>query len=416
MKHLHAFRTSGSFKALLIFFSLIGIVYQLLFSPWGNRLLSPLLEKALTAAFSTPLSVQKFSLTHNRFDLLIRDDTGNMISTQGGYSLLTLRLYAHYRIDFVNNGGLNTLPIPLKAEGSLNGGIAVFDIRGNAHVLEGDALYRIQLHRFKLASLHAELNRIGYEKLLHLLDYPSSTDTLVWGTIDLKGFDRRSVEGFIHVVSKTGRFEPTEILPDKDDEPFSLRSLLADQYGRVKAFDVNVTLKASLEHAGVLEQFARIHMAGPAAIDAALDGDQKQLQLRATTALADSDTVLSLLIVDLEPERIEFGMKHADLPRLFDLFSLSSPLTGRADAQGIFTAEHGELNLSLSDAKTLPDVLKRDYNITQPPIRFDAKLSADITEAGVRYRGMVVSDLKRIDFNNSAPRDQMLRELLKTIR
>ncbi|MBN2869872.1 MAG: hypothetical protein JXK04_02840 [Campylobacterales bacterium] len=416
MRYLRAFRTSRSFKILLIFFSVIGIVYQLLFSPWGNRLLSPLLEKALTGALSTPVSVQEFSLTHNRFDLLIQDHIGNTISTQGGFSLLTLRLYAHYRIEFFNNGGLNTLHIPLKTEGLLNGGIAVFDIRGSAHMLEGDALYRLQLHRFKLASLHAELNRIGYETLLHRFEYPSSTDTRVWGTIDLRGFDRRRVEGFIHLVSKTGRFEPTEILPDEDNEPFSLRSLLADRYGRVQAFDTHVTLKASLQHAGILEQFMGVHMAGPAAVDAVLEGNQKQLQLRATTTLADSDTALSLLITDLEPERIELEMMHADIPHLFDLFALPSPLTGRADAKGLFTAQHGELHLSLSDAKTLPDVLKKDYNITQPPIRFDAKLAAEITEEGVRYQGAFVSDLQRIELNNSVPHDQMLRELLKTIR
>lgn len=415
MRYFRPLRTSRMFRISLIFVSVVGIVYQLLFSPWGNALLSPVIEKSISSALSTPVTVREFALTHNRFDLLVQDETGNTISLQGGFSLLTLRMYAHYRIDYVKEGGINTIGIPLKTEGSLNGGFAAFDIHGSAQALKGDVLYRVRLHRFELASLYAELNRISYEEMLHLLEYPSSTDTLLWGTIDLKGFDRRFVEGSVHLTAHTGRFAPTEILPD-DDEPFDLRSLLADKYGNVQAFDVNVKLEASVEHAGILEQFAGIHLAGPAALSATLSGNREQLKLHAASALARSDTALTLIITDLEPSTITFQMKHADIPQLFDLFALPSPLAGEADATGEFTLHKGELKIALSDAVTLPDVLKREYNLTQPPLRFDASIGADLDKTGVRYRGTFVSDLKRIEFTDSASHDEMLRELLKTLR
>jgi hypothetical protein len=415
MRYLRTFRSSTTFQIFLIFFSLIGIVYQLLFSPWGNRLLSPVVESILSTAFSTPLSVDEFSLTHNQFDLLLRDRTGNTVSTQGGFSLMTLRMYAHYRIDYPEKGGINTLGIPLKSDGSLSGGIAAFDIHGRAFLLNGDVVYRVQLHRFKLASLYAELHRISYERMLHLFEYPSSTDTLLSGVVDLKGFDRRSLRGFIRLDTKTGRFTPTEILP-KDDEPFDLRSLLADKYGRVKAFDVNVSLQASMDHAGILEQFAGIHLASPASLDATLTGDRDRLTLHAASTLARSETALTLLITELEPEKIDLLVKHADLPQLFALFALPSPLRGNADVQGAFTPQKGELSIAVNHGTTLPDVLKREYGITQPPVRFDARLSADLSDAGVRYRGSFASDLQRIEFADSVPHDEMLRELLKTIR
>ena len=415
MKYLRAFRSSKTYRRLLLFISGIGAVYLLLFTIAGNRLLSPAIEKALSSAFSTPVAVREFSLTHNRFRLMFQDDIGNTISTQGGFSLITVRMYAHYRVEYFKEGGINAVKIPLYAEGSLSGGIAAFDVQGSAHALGGDALYRIQLRRFKLATLYAELNRISYEGLLHLFEYPSSTDTRLSGTIDLKGFDRRIIEGLIHLDAKTGRFAPTEILPD-DGKSFDLRSLLADRYGRVKAFSTDVKLEASMDHAGILEQFAATHMAGPATINATLSGNRERLRLRATSTLARSDTTLVLTLSELEPEKIELQVKHADIPQLFTLFALPSPLKGQADADGVFTLHRGELNLSVSDAATVPNVLKQEYNLTQPPIRFDAKLSADLGKAGVRYRGSFVSDLKRLDFNGSAPHDEMLRELLKTFR
>ncbi len=415
MNYLHIVRAFRIYKPVLLFFSAIGALYLLFFSPPGNRLLSLAVEKALSSAFSTPIGVDDFVLTHDRFDLHFHDSQGNSISTRGGFSLLTLQMYAHYRIDCPANGGVNAINIPLKTEGSLSGGKAALGIQGTARIFEGDVVYRVQLHHFKLASLYAELNRISYEQLLHRLDYPSSTDTLLMGTIDLKGFERRSLEGSVRLATRTSRFEPTEILPD-DDEPFDLRSFLADEFGRVRAFDVNVSLEASVEHAGVLEQFVSAHLAGPAAANATLQGDQNRLSLHATTALAQSDTTFTLSIDDLEPERIAFDVKHADVPQLFALFALPSPLAAHADAKGFFTAQGGKVEISLSQARTLPEVLKREYGITQPPLRFDAAIRADLSEKGVRYQGTLVSDLERLEFADSASHDQMLRELLKTFR
>ena len=415
MRYLRLFRSSTAFKAFLIALTVAGIVYQLLFSPWGNRLLYPALEKALSSAFSSPVTVEEFSLSPKRFDLLFRDAAGNTISTQGGYSLLTLRLYAHYRIECQSEQGFNPLGIPMKAEGSLSGGIAAFDIRGTLHAFEGDILYRIQLHRFRLASLHAELNRIGYAPFLAWLETPSATDTRIWGSIDLRGFDRRSVRGDIRLVAKTEHFEPTQILPD-DEEPFDLRSLLADERGRIKPFDANVTLKASVEHAGIVEQFAGIHLEGPASVSATLEGDIRKMALDATLTAAGSDTALSLSLIDLEPHTLRFTVAHADLERLFGLFALNAPLAGRADADGVFTPDRGEVRLALSGARTLPAVLKSDYNITQPPLRFDADLTARTDTNGIRYRGHFVSDLRRLEFEDSTPHGEMLGELLKTFR
>ncbi len=416
MKYLHALRISMTYRIVLFVLSAAGVVYLLLFSPPGNRILAPAIEKALSSALSTPVVIDDFTLTHNRFELLIQDEERNALSLQGGFSLITLRLYAHYRIDAPRAGGINPARTPFRAEGLLNGGIAAFDIRGTLRALGGEALYPVQLHRFKPATLHAELNRLSYEELLCFMDYPSSTDTRLSGVIDLRGFDRRNVTGYIRLNADTGRFEPTPILEQDDNASFDLLSLLADSRGRIKPFDLNVTLDASLNHAGILEQFAGLHLSGPATLSATLVGNHERLLLDATGKAARSDLSLTLDILKLHPEQLRFRIEHADIEHLFQLFSLPAPMSGRADASGNFMPQWGNLTLSLSDAKTHPAVLRSDYNLTQPPLSFDAELSADFDGKGVRYRGGFVSDLQRLDFNGSAPHDEMLRELLKTFR
>ncbi len=412
MKYLRAFRSSATFKTLLVVLSFIGILYQLLFSPWGNALLAPILERVLSSALSNPVTLQRFTLTHNRFDLHANDASDNLLSVQGGFSLLTLRLYGHYRIESPKS---TLAPFAFHAEGSLSGGYSAFEIQGTLEALKGRSLYHITFRRAHLAALRAQIEGIDYESLLHALDYPSSTDTALFALIELKGFERRNVEGSIHLSTRTERFEPTE-QPDDDNGTFDLRSWFADENGRIPPFRINVALDASLEHAGILEPFVPIPLATHADAQALLSGNHRRLELNATTTLARSDTRILLSIADFEPERLSFSIRHADAAGLFGLFAREAPLGGSIDAQGLFTPEQGEIRLALSDARTLPAVLKRDYNLTQPPLRFDADLTARTDASGVRYRGRLISDLKRLEFADSAPHDAMLGELLKTFR
>ncbi|MDD2949980.1 MAG: hypothetical protein PHU29_04265 [Sulfuricurvum sp.] len=401
-----------------VFLSLLGVLLLLsivLFTPLGNRMMTPIIEKSLSSALSTPVTLREFALRHNRFHLMIQDTFGNTLSTQGGFSLLTLRLYAHYRLECFHEKGLNPLTEPFKTDGALSGGIAAFDIHGNATIFGGDILYQIELHRFHLAILELKLHDIAYEPLLHLLKYPSKTDTILSGNIALRGFDRRDVDGLIHVSTQTHRFTPTPIKEDSN-ESFDLKSLLADKYGRVKPFDVNVTIDASLEHAGVLEQFVGIPLGGSAELSSTLSGDEKLLTLTAHTDVAKSDTSLLVSIPDLEPASVTFHLNHADLKEAFALFALKAPVTGRADGAGEFTTKGGIVTVSITKASTLPDVLRQEYNITQPLIHFDAAVRADITPKGVHYRGSYKSDLARMQIDTTTTHDQMLSELLKTLR
>lgn len=400
-----------------IFFSLLGICMALalvLFTPWGNRLITPIVEKSLTSALSTPITVQEFALTYERFHLLFQDGYGNTFSTQGGFSLLTVRMYAHYRLKCFQGGGINPLPSPLKAEGSLSGGIASFTIHGYGDVLGGNTLYKIELHRFQLASVDLKAEKILYAPLMHLLGYPSDTDTILSGNVALNGFDQRDVEGKIRLSSQTRRFVPTPISED-NNESFTLKSLLADKYGEVKPFNVNITVESSLEHAGILEQFVGMPLGGALKFNAVLNGNEKMLRLKAHSDVARSDTSISVDIPDLEPSHIAFDSKHADLGKAFSLFAHNAPISGQGDIYGELNTAGGNLHIIIADAATIPKVLFQEYRITQPLIRFNAEVHADLSNKGVHYRGSFQSDLSRMEIDNTTTHDQMLRDLLHSL-
>lgn len=415
MKRIRNFHRTTPGRALLFIFGLIVILALLLFTPVGNRIMAPIVEKSLTSALSTPIQVQEFSLSHNRFQLLIQDGFGNTLSTQGGFSLLTLRMYAHYRIEYFQKNGFNLIAQPFKTEGSLSGGIASFTIHGTGNIFGGNLLYQTELHRFHLASLYLKMDDIEYEKLLHLLDYPSKTDTLISGEMTLKGFDQRDIEGEIFLNTKTEHFRPTPLVKNSNGS-FTLKSLLADPNGQVRPFHVKVSLDASLEHAGVLEQFVGIPLAGTLKLKGRIEGDEKLLRLRASSDVARSDTSLTILIPDLEPSSITFDLKGGDAEQTFELFATPPPMQGDISAYAELNASSGHINIAILNGVTIPTALKQHYQITQPLIHFDADVNADITKKGVHYQASFTSDLSRLEIDATTTHDQMLQELLKTLR
>lgn len=415
MKHLRNFHRT---KIGLIFLSFLGFILAislLLFTPMGNRVSEPIIERSLTSTLNTPINIEEFSLSYNRFHLLFQDGYGNTVSTQGGFSLLTLRMYAHYRIECFAKGGFNPLSTPLKTEGSLSGGIASFNIHGTSAVFGGNVLYKIELHRFHLSTLDLKITKIAYEPMMKQLDYPSDTDTLLSGTVDLRGFDRRDVIGEIHLSTQTKRFVPTPIKED-DNSSFDLKSLLADKFGRIRPFDISVAIDASLEHAGILEQFVGIPLAGELNIKGEVEGDEKLLKLKATSDVAQSETKFTVLFPDLEPSSITFDLRDADAKQTFELFVLPAPINGKLSAYAELNTSSGTLHTSIRNGVTEPNILKQHYHLTQPLIHFNADVTADISKKGVHYRAAFKSDLSRLEIDNTTTHDQMLRELLNHLR
>lgn len=414
MKRIRTLHRTRYGKVILIFFGTLIALYLLLFTLWGNRLFTPLIEKSLSSSLNAPITVQEFVLTRNRFHLLFQDNLGNTLSTQGGFSLLTLRMYAHYRLEGFQYGGFNPLKKPFKTEGSLSGGIASFNIYGNAVLLNGHMIYKLELRRFSLSTVDMQLTDIAYEPLMQLLHYPCETDTTLTGLIALKGFDRRDVSGTIQLRSKTTRFKHLPIAEDSNDST-TLKSLLSDQNGRVRPFKSDVTMDLLLSNTAILEQFVGIPLEGKSKFHATLKGDEKHLRLHSTSDLAGGTATLVVDIPALEPSSVIFDLKHADAEQTFTLFALPSPIKGELSAYAELNTTQGKMQIKVIKGSSIPEIFKQHYLITQPLIHFDAMINADLSKNGVHYRAAFKSDLSRMEIDNTTTHERMLYDLLKTL-
>lgn len=414
MRHLRHFFRRFWGKLLLGTVIFMAVIYIVLFTPVGNRLINPIAEKGLSALLGVPVNVDSFELTPNHFYLKIHDAPGNTFVTQGGYSLITLWIYGYYQANLTYPLGLNPLKIPIYSSGAYNGRYTLLDMRGEIEGLGGTVAYKTKLDHFSPDLIRMRIHHLDVQGLLHLLNYPSDTSTALDGNITLSGFMQRNIEGSIALQTRTASFSPTPILKE-ENESFDLASLLADEKGHVKRFTLNVTADLDLEEAGILEQLTGIHLKGPLNLHSTLTGNQHDLKLDAKTDLAHSQSRLSLAFQRLQPQQLYFTANHARIEPLFIFFDQKAPIGGIADGSGEFNLTGGKIRLNLRRGITYPEILKREYNITQPKIAFTANITTDFSRKGVRYRGSFRSNLARTHIEGTTTHDQMLRELLSSI-
>jgi len=407
---------SRKLAKLLLGIVLSGLLIALtLFTPIGNRLLTPLVEKWLTSALATPVTVDIFELSPSRFSLEVRDNVENTFSTQGEYSLLTVKAFGYYRIYFDHPHGINPFDTRFHSTGAFSGRYSSLDILGDIEGFGGTLTYKTQLNRLTLDSIHLNASHIEIQALLNLLGYPSITSTVLDGRVDLSGFITRNVEGNIAVETHTSSFTPTPILKDSN-ESIDLASLLTDDKGYIKRFTAHVSADLNLEEVGVLEQIIGLPVRGPVKIRADLSGDQHDLRLDGSTDLALSDSTFSIGLQRLQPQQLHFTINHARIERLFSFLDQNAPIGGMADASGDLNLSGGNLRLNLYEGITYPKILKREYNLTQPEITFITDISAALSRKEIHYQGTFRSNLSRFQIEGTTTHDQMLRELLNSIR
>ncbi|MDP2078804.1 MAG: hypothetical protein Q8J85_12225 [Sulfuricurvum sp.] len=400
-------------KITLAALGLGAILYLLLFTSLGNNTFKPLIEKKLTDVFNTPITIDTFSLTHNALTIQFHDSSKNTVKIQGQFSLITLNFHALYHTKIVHNGGINTFGIPLKTSGSLNGGYGLMLMQGSANLFDGEVLYRAQFKRLHPSDMHISIKNIDYQSLMQWLEYPHQSSTVLTGEIDLHGIERRDIQGEVTLLTRTQNFSPSELLDDNSS--FDFLSLFTDDQGKIQPFHLNLTLDASVDELGILEQFAMLPLRGSANLNTTIQGDQDRLVLDAKSNLARSSSHARIHWKRLRPSYVYVDMKHADAAALFWLFSFPSPIEGEVNLNAESTITKTTANLSISNGLTHPDILKRQYQLTQPKTRFTATISAQALPKKVHYQGSFKSDLARTDIDNTTTHEGMLRDLLKAI-
>lgn len=399
---------------MLIIIALVISGCTLLFTPWGNRQIAPIVQKRLESALGQPVTLTAFSLTLNHFEITLRDKVSNHARIVGDYVLFPPQINARYTTNLSVPAGIKSARFPLHLNGSLKGTYHHLTLEGVANVFHGEADYNTTLLFATPSTLTLALREIHYQELMEVLQYPHESDTILNGNLIISGIQQRDINASGILIATTHTFKPSPIM-EEDNESFDFWSLLADKNGKIKPFTINANIKAQVDELGILEQFVSYPLRTSASLTATLQGSQHQLLLNAHAKAVQGDIDTRLTLHKLRPSKLQLEIKHADIPTFFTLLSLPVPITGTLNGSVNSDFSNATLSLNIQKARTQSDILKRDYGITQPDMTFDSNVKVILSPKEHHYSGTFTSNLQSLLIQGSPNHDQMLQELLRQI-
>ena len=400
---------------ILIITALILIISTLLFTPWGNRQIAPIVQKQLESALGQPVTLTTLKLTLTHFELALRDKTNNRAHITGSYILLPPYIDACYDANLSTSEGINMAGLPIEFTGSIKGSYYHLALLGTAHLFSGEMTFDSTLLMMKPNTLSFALHNIHYQELMDALKYPHESDTILNGNLRVSGIVRRDINATGEVIATTHRFKASKIKED-NNESFDFWSLLADKNGKIHPFKIKAKIKAQVDELGILEQFVSYPLRTSASGFVTLQGSQQQLIFNAQAKAVKGNIGTQLTLHKLRPSKLQLTIKHADIPTLFTLLSLPSPATGSLNGSIDSDFSNATVSLDIQKARTQSVILKREYGITQPDMTFDSNIKVILSPKERHYSGVFTSNLQSLKIDGSAEHDQMLQELLAKLK
>lgn len=184
-------------------------IYGVLFTPGGNKLLTPYLQMQLQRISKQDITIRDFRLTSTQLTCNLLVDNNSSIELKGAFSLLDIKEGLHYSavlkdIKFKNF----RIKDEMHTNGILKGDYNLLTIDGESSFLDGMTHYIIQLQKTNDALLYnsdvkVSLHKVSSLKILHILNYPALFNAKVNGDF-IYNIQTQKGDGVLHFLN--GKF------------------------------------------------------------------------------------------------------------------------------------------------------------------------------------------------------------------
>ena len=193
---------------------LVGIVVVLftfisvfIFTPYGNKILTPYLQQQIQKQTKMDSQLRKFQFSLGDFETVLEINPHNTVALKGDYSLITQTFHVNYKIDFKE---LSTLQTLLKQklngrvhlEGDIAGTPSNIKIDGMSNLAYSKSFYTINLTNFQLNSIHLTSKDLDLATLLLMLHQKSYITTRVNSDLTLNATPNGKLQGDLTLHSK----------------------------------------------------------------------------------------------------------------------------------------------------------------------------------------------------------------------
>jgi len=411
--------------------ALIGALYLVVFTSFGNSLLSPIIEKKIQEQTKLQSKLTTFSLSMSDFEILLELNRNNTILLKGNYSLFLQSFNIAYRVSLAELQTLQPLTqMQLRSsfatEGSVVGDMKFIRVDGKSDIAKSNTSYRVELKDFDLTSIVATIENADLKSLLYMTgqkEYASATINL---DLDFKNIEPKELDGNIELTTTNGRlnadvmkrdFNVTipntafdmnlEALLAKESVEYTYRldsnlaNLSSSGIVTPQPLALDVKYGVNIKELAVLKPMTNADLRGPLNISGVAKGTKESLIVNGKSDIAKSATTYKVALSDFNPTSIIAKVQNADLESLLYMVGEKKYASAAIDLDMNFKniKPHeldGSVLLVSKNGLLNSAVMKKDFNITIPKTAFSMNLEAILKGESADYKYLLTSNLAKI--------------------
>jgi len=187
-------------------------LYVLVFTPFGNGLVAPIIEEKIKEQTKLDSKLDIYRLSVNEFEVVITLNKNNTISIKGDYSLLSQSMDIVYKVNLEELKTLKELlqtelDIPLHLNGTVVGDVAFLVVDGESDIASSKTTFSAELINFTPTKIRADIKGLVIEEVLAVLKQPHYADGLFDLNVNITNADVKNLNGLINSKIYKGKLD-----------------------------------------------------------------------------------------------------------------------------------------------------------------------------------------------------------------
>ena len=430
-----------------IIVTLVVVIYIAVFTPFGNGLIQPIIEKKIQEQSGLDSKLTKFVLSASKLDILLELDNENKIGLKGNYSLFSQNLDLQYDIALEKLKNLEKLaasPIQgvFHTNGTIKGDKAFLVLEGLSDVASSDTTYHVELTELNPTSIIAKVKEAKLEELLYLGAQKPYANAVIELDVNFKNIKPHMLDGNILLSTKDGKIDTKLMKSDfnitlpktdfsmnldatleRDDVnySYSLLSNLAKltSAGVVTPEPLATDIKYNLDikELALLKPVTNAPLRGAFSTDGVVKGTKESMLIEGKSDFASSKTTYKVDLKEFKPLSVLASVKGAKLQKLLYMLGQPNFAASDLDIDVKLTSLDpknlaGKIDMSLSKGLLNSKVMQKEYKVKLPKTTFSSKTHADFKGKLIDYTTNFKSNLANLSSSGNILPDTMAMDLL----
>jgi hypothetical protein len=332
---------------------IIGGVYTIAFTSFGNSIVKPMIEEQIKAQTKLDSKLSTFSLSMSKLDIVLELNKNNTVALKGDYSIFSQSFDIDYDVKLKELKTLKTLTgTDLRksffTSGNVEGDMAFIKVNGNSDVASSETTYKVELTDLNPTSIIAKVSHLDLATLLDMGVQKPYADANVNLDVNFKSIKTHALDGDIALRTLDGKLNPKVMKNDfnitipktnftmnldaklkGDDVDYTydflsnLFKIKSDGVVTPEPLKLDVKYGVDVKELAVLKPMTGADVRGPFRLNGTAKGTKAKLVVDGKSDVASSDTRFAAILKDFAPASVKATIKNLRLEKV--LYMVKQP-------------------------------------------------------------------------------------------